>query len=287
MVGRLVAVVAALGASLLACVETQFADGGATGVSGSPSGGASTNGGSSAGGSASSGGAPASGTGGAGGEPASTNNGAAGGAGGGGAGSGGEGGTGGSPPVCGPGEVEAAPACAPSHTFDSIQSFEAGWNTNGPGDFDVAAGTLSIALAAGQTLTWAETEDTFDFENCAVWVRVAEPPDVPTTSARLSIGIQQGNSLYNVNLIGEKVVGKNMSNPDLETAVNPNVTRFIRMREHAGLVWFGHSEDGVCWTEFGSFPFTQANSTMYGRLTLTKSVGSPDELAFDDFCVQP
>ena len=274
--GRLAAVLS----PLLACVETVFEDGTGAGASSSLSSNTTTSGSS---GAESPGGM--GGTGGGGGDTVSTttNVGGTGGTG----GTPGTGGTGtGGGPACAPDEVGSVPACGPLHTFDTQASYAAAFNENGPGQFQIVNGTLAFGLPSGATLTWVETAETFQFEDCAIWARVVDFPNVPTSTARVSIGIQPGNSLYNVNAVGDKVIGHNPLDESVEAAFDSSQTPFLRLRAGGGLVHYGFSADGICWSEFGSFPFVEVDPTMYGRLTLIKVAGATDDLAFDDFCVQ-
>jgi hypothetical protein len=203
---------------------------------------------------------------------------------------GGQGGAGGGSVSCPMPLVPPAPPCGGiQDTFDDITSLSS-WYESGesvPTDIDVGMGELMIHKPGAETSTLVETLVDVSLVDCALWARI-EPDTQPLMQSRLSFANAGSNAMFAVGyqdgeirawLSGLGSVGM--------SPYDPQTTRYVRVREEAGQIHFGHSADGVCWTEFHSEDAPN-DTTARARLVVQGFSNSNDATAyFDDFGVTP
>lgn len=204
----------------------------------------------------------------------------------GGAGTGGSGGEGGAP-GCPVGQTERVPACGVFvDTFDG-GDFPSGYSLTGPAaSFSDENSRLTITMST-QTAYLAIPNDIFDMVGCGITVRLLAVPTGANIFARISIAPSGQQSRFSIGVIDGTLQAREGDSVEAATAYDPDVHRYLRIREEGGSLYFGTSADGVCWTEHHDV-VSEDTIGLTGRLGLVSSAAAlATSVEYDDYNFLP
>jgi hypothetical protein len=185
--------------------------------------------------------------------------------------------------------MPAVPQCGSVvGTFDNQTQFEANWTLGGmPGQITAVNGIASLMLSAADTTVFARTTPDFTFANCGVWVQIVEGSTAADVMVRLSISNPGATSRFSIGILAQNIAVYGETMPLFLLPYDAASMRYMRMREEGGMVFFGHSVDGRCWTEIGKAINTLTGS-VESRMAVThipSGTGSIGSGKFDNYCV--
>lgn len=173
-------------------------------------------------------------------------------------------------------------------TFDSQSQFNADWYLNGAaGQLTAVNGEAHLLIGPGDSSVFAATHPDFTFQKCSIWVQIVEADGANDVMVRLSLSNPAAQSRYSLGVLAQNLAAYSGDVNLFSVPYNANEMRFVRMREEAGMVHFGHSSDGKCWTEIGKVMNT-LQGNVEGRIAVTHvpaGNGTSGDGRFDNYCV--